>query len=184
MIIESLTTMRTFLAAALFAAVTVPALAQDNPAPVPLPGGATATTEQHTDWTVSCRVEEGRKLCAISQALADSQSGERVLAVELATPAIDQAEGMLLAPFGLRLGSGVQILVDDAPLGEARPFLTCIASGCLVPLSFGAGELSAIRAGDTMRLVAQRADAAEPVDLDVSLAGFAAAANRSVELGN
>lgn len=170
--------------ALLVALCAAPVLAQETPAPSALPGGAASLNETHGDWTVSCRMEQGAKLCALSQALADTNSGERVLAVELSTPALDQIEGMLLLPFGLRLSDGVTLKVDTNPLGAARPFLTCIASGCLVPLAFTASEISAMRAGEAMTISGARADADQPVELTVSLAGFSVASNRSVELSN
>lgn len=129
-------------------------------------------------------MEGAEKLCALSQSLADTRSGERVLAVELATPAIDHIEGMLLLPFGLRLADGVALKVDTVALGDTRPFLTCIANGCLVPVAFDASEISAIRAGSELTISGASADAGQPVDLQVSLAGFTMASNRSVELSN
>ncbi|WP_395813106.1 invasion associated locus B family protein [Devosia sp.] len=167
------------VAAALFLAL--PATAQDVSAS--LPGGAKSLSEEHGDWTVSCRAEDGKKLCVMAQALADGQSGQQVLAVELATPTIDQAEGMFLLPFGLRLADGVKLQVDGSDLAAPRTFLTCIASGCLVPVSFDAAQVSAIRSGKELQIVAASADTGEPVQLKISLAGFSRAANRSVELG-
>jgi len=177
--------MRLVLALVLFAGLSAqPVLAQDATPPSALPGGAASLSEEHGDWTVSCRMEAAEKHCVLAQSLADTTSGERVLAVELATPAIDQIDGMLLLPFGLRLADGIALKVDDAPLGSNRPFLTCIASGCLVPVAFDAVEISAIRAGKALTISGASADAGQPVDLQVSLAGFTMASNRSVELSN
>lgn len=177
--------MRFSLTLVLFALSASPMLAQESATPPStLPGGAASISEVHGDWTVSCRMEGVQKLCALSQSLADTNSGERVLSVELATPAIDRIEGMILLPFGLRLADGIALKVDTAPLGAIRPFLTCIASGCLVPVAFNASEISAIRAGTELTISAASADAGQPVDLKVSLTGFTVASNRSVELTN
>lgn len=170
--------------ALLGALCAAPAFAQEAPAPSALPGGAASLSEEHGDWTVSCRMDGGAKLCALSQSLANSNSGEMVLSVELATPALDRIEGMLLLPFGLRLADGITLKVDGNGLGEPRPFLTCIANGCLVPVAFSAGEISAMRAGKELILSGASADVGQPVDLKVSLAGFSVASNRSVELSN
>lgn len=70
------------VAAALFLAL--PATAQDVSAS--LPGGAKSLSEEHGDWTVSCRAEDGKKLCVMAQALADGQSGQQVLAASLQRP--------------------------------------------------------------------------------------------------
>ena len=178
--------MRFALTLTLFAALCAsPALAQEAATlPSTLPGGATSLSEEHGDWTVSCRMDGAQKFCALSQSLANTTSGERVLSLELATPALDRIEGMILLPFGLRLADGIALKVDTAPLGAIRPFLTCIAGGCLVPVAFNASEISAIRAGTELTITAASADAGQPVELKVSLAGFTVASNRSVELSN
>ena len=165
-----------------FGLMLVPAIAQDAAPASALPGGAQSLTEEHGDWTVSCRLENIAKLCVMSQTLADSQSGQPVLSVELATPAIDKAEGMLLLPFGLRLADGATLKVDGTALGSNRVFVTCIATGCLVPVTFDASQISTLRAGTELVISAHGAGAGDPVDLKVSLTGFARAANRSVEL--
>ena len=159
-----------------------PATAQDAAPVSGLPGGAQSLNEEHGDWTVSCRIQDTAKLCVMSQTLADSQSGQPVLSIELATPAVDRAEGMLLLPFGLRLAAGATLKVDGIAVGTNWPFVTCIATGCLVPVTFDASQISTLRAGTELVIGALGAGAGEPVDLKVSLAGFARAANRSVEL--
>lgn len=176
--------MRNLVIPALLAlgALLSPVAAQEA-APAPgLPGGAQSLNEEHGDWTVSCRIQDAAKLCAMSQTLADSQSGQAVLSVELATPAVDRAEGMLLLPFGLRLADGATLQVDGAAMGATWPFLTCIATGCLVPVTFDASQISTLRGGTELIIAAQAASTGEPVELKVSLNGFSRAANRSVEL--
>lgn len=176
--------MRNLLLPALFTfgLLLAPATAQDTAPASGLPGGAQSLNEEHGDWTVSCRVEQAAKLCVMSQTLADSQSGQPVLSIELATPAVDKAEGMLLLPFGLRLADGAALKVDGAALGSNWAFVTCIATGCLVPVTFDASQVSTLRAGTELVITARGAGAGEPVELKVSLTGFARAANRSVEL--
>lgn len=159
-----------------------PVGAQEAAPSAGLPGGAQSLNEEHGDWTVSCRVEQAAKLCVMSQTLANSQNGQPVLSIELATPAIDKAEGMLLLPFGLRLADGATLKVDGTALGGNWAFVTCIATGCLVPVTFDASQISTLRAGTELAITALGAGGGEPVDLKVSLTGFARAANRSVEL--
>jgi len=147
-----------------------------------LPGGANSISEVHGDWTVSCAMGKEAKQCVLNQSLGDSQTGQRVLAVELAVPAANRAEGMLLAPFGLRLADGIKLAVDGKALAAPLPFLTCIASGCLVPLGFDEATLTTLRAGTKLEIGGVSADGAQPVALSVSLAGFTAATNRALEL--
>ncbi|TPK96485.1 hypothetical protein FJ938_27220 [Mesorhizobium sp. B2-4-14] len=77
-----------------------------------LPGGATSLREGHGDWTVSCNLatQNGAnvKVCALSQEQTDSQSRQRVLAMEL-RPAGETVQGMLVLPFGLALEKGVTL---------------------------------------------------------------------------
>jgi invasion protein IalB len=159
-----------------------PAMAQEAAPASGLPGGAQSLNEEHGDWTVTCRIQDAAKLCVMSQTLADSRSGQPVLSIELATPAVDRAEGMLLLPFGLRLADGATLKVDGTALGATWPFVTCIATGCLVPVVFDASQISALRAGGELVINALGAGGGEPIELKVSLTGFARAANRSVEL--
>ncbi|MBN9334724.1 invasion associated locus B family protein [Devosia sp.] len=168
-------------AALALALLSSPTFAQDAK-PAALPGGAQSLNEEHGDWTVSCRIQDAAKLCVMSQTLADSRSGQPVLSVELATPAVDRAEGMLLLPFGLRLADGAVLKVDGKNIGANWPFLTCIATGCLVPVVFDASQISALRAGTDLVIGAANAGTGEAVELKLSLAGFSRAANRSVEL--
>jgi invasion protein IalB len=173
-------TNRILVALAAFGLALSPATAQQ---PAGLPGGAQSLIEEHGDWTVSCRTQDADKLCIVTQTLADSGSGRPVVSVELATPTIDRVEGMLLLPFGLQLANGIQIVVDGNDLGDRQPFLTCIATGCLVPVVFDASQVSRLRAGTEMTLSGITAGTNEPMELAISLMGFSRAANRSVELG-
>lgn len=170
------------LAASLLLAL--PATAQDAaPAPSTLPGGANASSEAHGDWTVACRMDGAAKQCVLSQSLGSSETGERVLAIELAMTAPNRAEGMLLMPFGLKLSDGIRLQVDSTGLGATpRPFLTCIANGCLVPLAFDEPTLAGLRLGKKLDVGGVRADNGEQVSLAISLAGFTAATNRAIEL--
>jgi invasion protein IalB len=147
-----------------------------------LPGGASSASETHGDWTVSCQMGQADKQCVLSQALADTQSGQRVLALELTVPSADTAEGMLLAPFGLKLNDGVKLSVDGKALGDSRAFLTCIPSGCLVPVTFDAASLAALRAGTNLEVTGVSADSTQQVALALSLSGFTAAVARTGEL--
>ena len=134
-------------------ALTTPILAQDVAA---LPGGASALSERHGSWSVNCSVGEKGKECGFSQSASNPQTGSALVALELAAPAANTAEGMLLMAFGLRLDAGVQLGIDGQPLGGARPFLTCISSGCLVPMAFEDVELAAPRSARSSMSPASR----------------------------
>ena len=147
-----------------------------------LPGGASALNEAHGSWTVNCTLVEAGKDCAFSQTAGNPQTGSALVAVELAAPSGSKAEGMLLTAFGLRLDAGVQLGIDGQQLGKARPFLTCVQTGCLVPLDFDEVSLSAMKVGTTLEVTGVRVDDGLPVTVSLSLAGFTAAYNRTAEL--
>ncbi len=166
------------LAFAAFALLSTPALAQD----AGLPGGASALSEMHGSWSVNCSVREAAKDCGFSQSAGNPQTGSALVAMELAAPAANRAEGMLLTAFGLRLDAGVQLGIDGQQLGEARAFLTCVSSGCLVPVSFDEVALSALKVGQKLDVTGVKVDDGQPVTVTLSLAGFTAAYDRTVEL--
>jgi invasion protein IalB len=161
------------------ALLATPAMAQDVAA---LPGGASALTEMHGSWSVNCSIGEKGKDCGFSQSTGNAQTGAALVALDLAAPAGNRAEGMLLTAFGLRLDAGVQLGIDGQPLGVARPFLTCISSGCLVPMAFEDVELSALKVGQKLDVTGIKVDDGKPVTVSLSLSGFTAAYDRTVEL--
>lgn len=170
--------MRIFLAAVL-AALALPAAAQQA---MTLPGGASAVTETHGDWTVRCQVRqpEGKIGCLVQQEQVDNQSRQRMLAIEV-VPSADGVLGTLILPFGLDLDKGVSLAVDDGQPLPALRFRTCLPQGCLVPLSFAADTAAALKAGATLK-VAATADGGAATPFTISLAGFASAMARAQEL--
>lgn len=158
--------------------VATPTLAEE----AMLPGGASSLSEMHGSWSVNCSLVEAKKDCAFAQTAGNPQTGNALVAVELAAPAGNKAEGMLLTAFGLRLDAGVQLGIDGQQLGRARPFLTCVQTGCLVPLDFDEVSLSAMKVGSTLDVTGVKVKDGQPVTVSLSLAGFTAAYNRAAEL--
>lgn len=156
-----------------------PVMAQDATG---LPGGASALNERHGSWSVSCTLVEAGKDCGFSQAAGDPNTGASLVALELGVPSGSSAEGMMITTFGLRLDAGVQLAVDGQPLGGPLSFLTCVSSGCLVPLAFDEVSLSALKVGTQLDVTGVRVDTSQPVTVGLSLAGFTAAFNRTAEL--
>jgi invasion protein IalB len=88
-----------------------------------------------------------------------------------------RSAGNLVLPFGLLLDAGVALQIDDGQPRDPLRFSTCLPAGCLVPLSFDAETVAALRAGTALRIKAQDTDKKE-VTLSVSLKGLAAALDR------
>jgi invasion protein IalB len=165
--------------AMVFAALALPAAAQQA---VTLPGGATALTETHGDWTVRCQVSqpESRIGCLVQQEQVDNQSRQRLLAIEL-VPGANGILGTLILPFGLDLDKGVTLAIDDGQASSILRFRTCLPQGCLVPLSF-APELQPVLGGGKVLNVATTADGGAPAPFTISLTGLAGALVRAQEL--
>ena len=147
-----------------------------------LPGGAQSLNEQHGDWVVRCTIPSGKVRCSLSQSQVRQNDHRRVLSIDLAVGATrSEVSGALVMPFGLRLSAGVDLLIDDKVMLSA-PFSTCLQMGCLVPLKFGAKEVSAMSAGQKLAVAAVIEDSGKPIKLTISLKGFTSALNRTADL--
>lgn len=149
-----------------------------------LPGGATTLREGHGDWIVSCDIatqnDVSRKVCGLSQVQTNSQSHQRVLAMEL-QPKDSVVEGTLVLPFGLDLSKGVTLQVDDGTVLASLPFQTCLPAGCLVKLNFDAMSVAALRRGNSLKVKIVPVGGQE-MTLSVSLKGFPDALARTIAL--
>ena len=167
------------LATVVLLGLTAPALAQEQVAA--LPGGASSLTETHGAWTVACTLVEGSKECALSQAVGN-QSGQALVSLDLGIGETNRAEGMFLTAFGLRLDAGIQLGIDGNALNAALPFFTCLATGCVVPVTLDEVALSALRVGQVLEVTGINVETGEAVTVPISLTGFTAAYNRTAEL--
>jgi invasion protein IalB len=149
---------------------------------VQLPNGASSISETYGELSVNCRLVEGQKQCQIAHAQANSQTGQRVFALELKTPKDGKTEGTLLMPFGLKLDSGVVLKLDDKDLGQGLHFSTCLPQGCLVPVSLPTVATEAMKKGKTLTVASLNQSNGEVVAFNVPLEGFAAATARVVDL--
>ncbi|MDQ8730429.1 invasion associated locus B family protein [Bradyrhizobium sp. LHD-71] len=147
-----------------------------------LPNGASSINETYGDWTVDCRLAEGRKQCLLSQAQGNSQTGQRVYAIELRPPADGKTDGTILMPFGLNLDSGAILKLDDKDLGKGLRFSTCVPQGCLLPLSFPTVATDALRKGAKLVVASLNLSSGDAVTFNVSLNGFGAALDRMIQL--
>ncbi|CAH1667910.1 Invasion protein [Hyphomicrobiales bacterium] len=159
-----------------------PGVSQPAAQAATLPNGASAINETFGDWTVDCRINAGQRLCVLLQSQGNSQTGQRVFAVELRTPKDGRAEGTILFPFGMKLENGAVLRLDDKDLGQGLRFSTCLAQGCLLPISFPTVATDAMKAGKALTVAALNLTNNEPVSFNVSLAGFGAAFDRIAQI--
>lgn len=154
----------------------------DKKSAVSLPNGAASINEVYGDWTVNCAIADNRKRCGFSQEQGNSQTGQRLFAIELQPPANGQTNGVLLLPFGLKLDDGVKLKLDDQILGQGARFSTCVPSGCLVPISFPTVATDAMKKAGKLIISATREGGGETPTLTISLNGFTTAMSRVAEL--
>lgn len=145
-----------------------------------LPNGANSVEETFGDWRVACLTRDNVKRCAISQEQANSQTRQRVLAIELGGGA-DKLDGILVLPFGLVLDRGVTLQLDDQAAQAPLRFRTCLAVGCVVPVHFDGKFLAALRSGTSLKGKVGVEGAADQT-FAISLKGFATALDRMMVL--
>lgn len=167
-------------AAQLAFAQTPSATAPPVPAAQTLPGGASQVQETHGNWRVTCAQPNGTKVCALSQQLADQNTRQLVLGIELTTTDVSKAQGTLVMPFGLAIDKPVTLQVDEGA-AMSKPFRTCIPAGCLVTLDLDATTLASLRKGTTLSVKAT-ADGGKEAAFKVSLDGFGSALDRTAAL--
>lgn len=146
-----------------------------------LPNHATAISETYGDWTLNCGTDKGTKFCTLSQAQVNKE-GQRAFAVELRTAKDGSSEGTILMPFGLKLDAGVVLRLDDKDIGQGLRFSTCLAQGCLLPVSFPSAGIEAIRQAKTFTVGALNVSNNQLVTFSISLNGFAVALDRAVQV--
>lgn len=149
-----------------------------------LPGGATSLREGYGDWVVSCAIATqngaSRKVCSLSQQQTNTQSHQRILALQL-QPKASAVAGTLLLPFGLDLAKGVTLQIDGGAVMASLPFRTCLPAGCLVGLDFNAKSVAALRAGTNLKVNVFPVNG-QAMTLSVSLNGFPKALDRTIAL--
>lgn len=157
---------------ALLLLAAMPAFAQDTTS------APSQTSEVYGDWTVECALNDGQHFCAMTQTLVESGSSQHVMTIELARGENGQLEGMLVGPFGMDFSVGVTLSVDAEAIGPALPFLTCLPTGCLIPVSLSDTQRQRLAAGTTLTVTGHSADGITAVPISLSLAGFTAASQR------
>lgn len=142
-------------------------------------GGASTVQETFQDWTVSCGVQEGKKICSVSQQQVQN-NGQRVMAIEVIPSASDSKINLVL-PFGLRLADGISYRIDNGKEARAE-FNTCYPGGCVANLPLSNELVSGLKSGQNLILTGKAFDGGQDVPLTVSLKGFSAGLDRAVSL--
>ncbi|KJC40785.1 invasion protein [Bradyrhizobium sp. LTSP885] len=155
---------------------------QTSAVAVQLPKGVSAISETYGDWIVKCLVDNGTRLCTLSQAQLSKETNQQVFAIEL-LPRDGKTEGNMLVPFGLKLDAGAILKLDGKDLEQAR-FSTCTAQGCLLPVSFPTVVTETMGRAKVLTVAVQNINNGQAVVVTVPLNGFAAALERTIQLGS
>ena len=155
---------------------------QTSAVAVQLPKGASAISETYGDWIVKCLVDNGSRLCTLSQSQLSKETNQQVFAIEL-LPRDGKTEGNMLVPFGLKLDAGAILKLDGKDLEQAR-FSTCTAQGCLLPVSFPMVVTETMSRAKILTVAVQNISNGQAIVVTVPLNGFAAALERTIQLGS
>jgi invasion protein IalB len=153
------------------------ATAQQSGAPAP-----SSIVETYGDWVVRCLSPEADtplRVCEMTQELVQQETGQRILAASVRSMN-DGANLTLIAPFGLNLFEGVNVVVADQFL-VGMDFETCLPVGCVALEDLMMEQVGMLRAGEAMTVSMLNVDGQE-LALNLSLAGFIAAWDRLNEL--
>ena len=146
------------------------------------PEGRSGMSETFGRWVVTCGSDNVKKFCTVMQAKDDTRTGQRVFAIELRTSKSGSAEGTILMPLGLKLENGVVLRLDDKDVAQGLHFSTCMAQGCLVPVTFPSASIDAMSHATALTVGALSINNDQSVTFSVVLDGFAAALTRAAQI--
>jgi hypothetical protein len=117
-----------------------------------LPGGASQIQETFDDWRVTCASPNGTKICTLSQQLADPNTRQLVVGIELKAQTPDKTEGTLVLPFGLAVDKPVMLQIDEGGAPMTHKVRTCLPVGCVVSLTFDTSLVTSLRKGTILNV--------------------------------
>jgi invasion protein IalB len=129
-----------------------------------------------TNWSARCvNNPEGQVVdCRVTQNIALTKTGQRLLAVVVRIPRDTGAPAMTLnLPHGLFLPAGTTLQIDKAVPKEIG-IETCDAKGCYASLEVDGELLLTLKRGSTLTVTFQNL-AKQPIVVPVTLVGFTAA---------
>lgn len=132
----------------------------------------------HTDWTLRCIKAQagGVDPCELYQLMKD-QDGNSVAEMTMIPLEGEVAAGAtMVAPLETDLLAAITLRIDSAQ-PRVYPFNFCTQVGCVSRLGFTSAEVTSLKRGNkaTVTLLPFGGDPKDPVNLNLSLAGFTAA---------
>lgn len=133
------------------------------------------TITEFDDWTVFCvKNDDGDEDCRMQQVvLNDSQTPIAEFEIWKITDNSELAAGSVIAlPLGVMLEEGILMQVDQA-LPRRYRYAMCDEGGCYSRLGLSKVEVNRMKAGNSMMMTIYAFRSPDqPIDLEISLAGF------------
>jgi len=179
-------TLRSALISGLFGAalLAAPALAQETPAPATEAAPPAPSVEAtFRDWQIVCSpvIENQPRQCEMYQLLRDP-TGAPIAEISIAALPLGAefaAGATVTTPLETFLPTGLGFFVGAMPAdGQIRVegFRVCTVVGCVVRMGLSQEEVDSMKSGSTATLmIAPFVAVDQPVQINVSLAGFTAA---------
>lgn len=192
---------RASLAVIIAAALSLPALAQQQsaprptpqpaqgaaPQPIPQPNGTRApqpsvqppkppgnVRENHGAWSIICDRPAGASTeqCALMQNVIAEDRPEVGLSVVVLKTADRKSKILrILAPLGVLLKDGMELYVDNNNIGRAY-FTRCFSEGCYVEVEIDDQLMRILRAGKNAVFALRESADQDRVGIPIELTGF------------
>lgn len=132
--------------------------------------------ETFQDWSVTCSGAGQERVCSVIQDQS-APDNSRLLAMEVRLASDGQPAAVLLLPFGLGLGRGVDFRVIGAQLSTKSDFVTCVPTGCIASFPITAPMMLDLKTKRAAEIVVHDMAGAQLV-YQVSLMGLTVALDR------
>lgn len=152
--------------------------AQDKK-PITFTGGASNIQETFENWTVSCGIQDDKKVCSLNQQQFQN-NGQRIVAVEILPSATDGRINLVM-PFGLNLAKGVSYRFDNDNSNIAA-FQTCLIGGCISKIPLTNDLVASLKNSQNLILLGKTYDTNQDITLTISLKGFSFGFERTIAL--
>ncbi|MBP7190111.1 MAG: invasion associated locus B family protein [Rickettsiaceae bacterium] len=97
------------------------------------------------DWTVSCKVKDGKDVCSIFQILeSNDEKRDKIATIKIHYSGENGLKMVEVLPFGVNIKSGSSIVCDGNKLVASGEFITCYDHGCVAHANLSKEDLEVI----------------------------------------
>ena len=157
-------------AAAAFAILAAPAMAQEEDGDAAASVGGKTTTETIGSWTVTCSEGGKAKRCVMQQRLATKEKRQVVASATVRVPQEGGAELVIAMPTGVVIAPGMVLAIDGKEAAKAA-FRTCGPRACQASVAIDQNLINTLAKGKTLGATVQTLRG-KPLGLQFTLEGF------------